>query len=136
MATAEFDPAGEVLLDREPALRPEPGDSAAVSLTRQTMDEVAFTADLGNAGILVVSEVFYPDWRVTVNGQPAEIMRANHVIRAIALPAGKHEVVFTYDRGLLKKSAGISVGAFALTLLVLLGTAVTRWKGAPWKRSS
>jgi hypothetical protein len=83
-----------------------------------------------------VSEVFYPDWKATVDGAPAPVLRANHVLRALALPAGRHEVVFRYDRALIEKSAGISIGAFGLTLFALLGPLVTRWKGKRWKRSS
>ncbi|HEX5133432.1 MAG TPA: hypothetical protein VFX92_13230 [Candidatus Krumholzibacteria bacterium] len=107
-----------------------------MTATRQKMDEIAFDANLGNAGLLVVSEVFYPDWKAEVDGEPVPVLRANHVLRAVALPAGRHEVVFRYDRGLIEKSAGISLGAFALTLLALLGALARRWKGMPWKRSS
>jgi len=70
-----------------------------------------------------------------VNGAPVEVLRANGVLRALALPAGHHEVVFVYDRSLIEKSAGISIGAFVLTLLVLVASWVTRRKGARWKRS-
>jgi hypothetical protein len=136
LADPAFDPARTVYLDREPAPRPEPADSASVRETRRRMDEVAFEAELARPGVLVVSEVFYPDWKATVDGAPAEVLRANHVLRALALPAGRHEVVFRYDRSRIRQGAGVSIGAFALTLLALLGTLARRWKGARWKRSS
>ncbi len=136
MAGPDFDPRTTVYLDREPGIRPEPGDSAVVEMTKQAQDEVAFTVEMDRAGILVVSEVFYPDWKATVDGSPVEVMRANHVLRALALPAGKHEVVFTYDRSLIEKSARISIAAFVLTLLALAGTLAAKWKESRWKRSS
>jgi len=136
IAQPGFDPRRMVYLDREPPLRPEAGDSSAAAVeTRRTMDEVAFAVDMDRPGLLVVSEVFYPDWKATVNGAPVEVLRANGVLRALALPAGHHEVVFVYDRSLIEKSAGISIGAFVLTLLVLVASWVTRRKGARWKRS-
>jgi hypothetical protein len=136
IALPEFDPRRLVYLDREPPMRPEPGDSATVRETHRAMDEVSFSAELGRPGILVVSEIFYPDWKVTVDGEPAETMLANGVLRALALPAGRHEVAFRYDRSLIEKSAGISIGAFVLTLFALVGSLITRRKGMRWKRSS
>jgi hypothetical protein len=136
IALPGFDPRALVYLDREPPIRPEAGDSAGVRETRRAMDEVAFEAELSRPGILVVSEVFYPDWKATVDGAPAQVMRANGVLRALALPAGRHEVVFHYDRTLIEKSAGISVGAFALTLFALVASLFARRKGSWWKRSS
>jgi hypothetical protein len=136
MAQPDFDPRQVVYLDREPSILPEAGDSVVVRETRRSMDEVAFECELTRPGLLVVSEVFYPDWKATVDGAPAPVLRANHVLRALALPAGRHEVVFRYDRALIEKSAGISIGAFGLTLFALLGPLVTRWKGKRWKRSS
>jgi uncharacterized membrane protein YfhO len=84
----------------------------------------------------VLSEVYYPDWKATVDGATAEVLRANHVLRAVALPAGNHEVVFKYDGALVRKSASISITTFALTLLALAGAVMARRKGARWKASS
>ncbi len=73
--------------------------------------------------ILVLSEIYYPDWKVEVDGRPAEMLRANYVLRAVALPAGEHDVVFSYDTSLLKKGAVISgtvLGAFTLLLILSL----------------
>ncbi len=52
---------------------------------------------------LLLNDKYDPDWRATVNGQPARIFRANFIVRGVAIPAGRAEVVFTYhlDRGLL-----------------------------------
>lgn len=136
MARPEFDPRRTVYLERAPSLRPEPGDSVVVRETRRAPDEVVFAAELTRPGLLVVSEIFYPDWKATVDGAPAEVLRANHVLRALSLPAGRHEVVFRYDRSLIEKSAGISIGAFALTLVTLAGSLLARRKGMRWKRSS
>ncbi len=136
IAAPDFDPRRLVYLDREPPLQPQPGDTVVVEESRREMDEVAFTVDLARPGILVVSEVYYPDWKATVDGVPAEVMRANHVLRALALPAGRHEIVFHYDRSLIEKSAGVSIAAFVLTLAALLGSLLRHWKGRRWNRSS
>jgi hypothetical protein len=67
---------------------------------------------------------------------PVEVLRANHLLRAVALPAGRHTITFRYDTSLLRRSAAVSISAFALTVLALVGSLAARGKGARWKRSS
>jgi hypothetical protein len=137
MANGEVDLRHTVLLDKAPANEPQPGDStASVELVKDAAQEQIARVTMSRPGILVLSEVYYPDWKATVDGAPAEVLRANHVLRAVALPAGNHEVVFKYDGALVRKSASISITTFALTLLALAGAVTARRKGARWKASS
>jgi len=129
MANGEVDLRRTALLDRAPAVEPAPGDSATVTMAKWAPHEVTFEVTLDRPGIVVVSEVYYPDWKATVDGAATEVLRANHVLRALALPAGRHQVVFTYDAALVRKSATISVATFVLTLLALGGAALARRKG-------
>ncbi len=126
-----------VLLDREPSIAPAAGDSTAVvTVESLTSDKSDFSVDLDRPGIVVVSEIYYPEWKATVDGAPAEILRANHILRAIALPAGPHRIEFRYDSSLFERSAAVSISAFLLTLIAIAGTFVAGRKGAKWKRSS
>jgi len=126
-----------VLLEREPPITPVAGDTTApVTVEDLSDDASSFSVDLDRPGILVVSEVYYPAWKATVDGSPAPILRANRVLRAIALPAGRHRIEFRYDRSLLEKSAAVSAVTFLLTLLAIVGSLVSRRKEALWKRSS
>lgn len=54
------------------------------------------TVQANGPGLLVLSEVAYPGWQVSVDGQPAEMRTLAGVLRAVLLPAGAHEAVFTY----------------------------------------
>jgi hypothetical protein len=136
LAGGGVDFARTVLLEHEPVPAPAPGDSVAVAVTRWSEHEMALAVELEEPGLVVVSEVYYPDWKATVGGEPVEVLRANHLLRAVALPAGRHEVVFRYDASLLRRSAAVSISAFALTLLTLAGALAGWGRGAPWKRSS
>ncbi len=74
----------------------------------------------GGGGLLILSEIDYPGWRATVDGDPARIVRADYVLRALCVPAGEHRVVLVYDPPLLKAGLAITV----LTLLSIIGVAV------------
>jgi uncharacterized membrane protein YfhO len=67
-------------------------------------------------GYVVVSDVWYPGWRVTVNEQETEILRANYLFRAVAVPAGESQVIFSYEPISFSLGAVISL----LTLIVVL----------------
>jgi len=136
MADGEVDLRHTVLLEKKPSIEPVPGDSAAVSVVHLGGKASTFAVTLDRPGILVVSEVYYKDWKASVDGQPAEILRANHVLRAIALSAGKHTVDFRYDAALVREGATVSIAAFALTLLAWVGASVLRRKGWRWNRLS
>jgi hypothetical protein len=136
MANGEVDLRHIVLLDQKPAIEPVPGDSAAVTVVKLGAKESSFEVTLDRPGIVVVSEVYYKDWKATVDGAPAEILRANHVLRALALPAGKHDIVFRLDSSLVREGATVSITTFALTLVAWAGALLLRRKGSRWNRSS
>jgi len=74
----------------------------------------------GGGGLLIFSEVDYPGWRATVDGNPARLVRADYLLRALCVPAGEHRVVLVYDPPLLKLGLAITV----LTLLSVVGVAI------------
>jgi hypothetical protein len=137
MAEGEVDLGRTAILEREPAIAPVAGDSvAAVTVVSPGPGEPEYRVTLDRPGLLVVSEVYYKDWKAAVDGQPAELLRANHVLRAVALPAGTHRVSFHYDATIVREAAAISITTFVLTLL---SGAFAWWagrRGARWKRSS
>jgi uncharacterized membrane protein YfhO len=69
---------------------------------------------------LVLSEVDYPGWRATVDGGPAQLLRADYVLRALCVPAGEHRVELVYDPPLLK----IGLGVTGLALLTIVASAI------------
>jgi hypothetical protein len=69
----------------------------------------------GAGGLLVFSEVDYPGWRATVDGDPVPLVRADYLLRALCVPPGEHRVVLTYDPPTLK--VGLAITALALLLV-------------------
>jgi hypothetical protein len=121
IASGRVDVASSAVVDRKPAIEPKSREGAVVEIEEFGFNEIRIRARTPEASLLVVSEIYYPRWQATVDGQDAEILRANHVLRAVALPPGEHEVVFSYDTSFLVKSAMVSGVSMGVALLILLG---------------
>jgi hypothetical protein len=76
----------------------------------------------GPAGWLVLTDVWFPGWKCTVNGRPAEIHRADFLFRAVAVPSGPCEIVFRFEPESYRVGRELSCGT-ALLLLTLAGGA-------------
>jgi hypothetical protein len=124
IAGGAVDLSREVILNKEPAIKPAPTQEAAadaVSVEELGFNKITIKTKSESPSILVLSEVYYPDWKVEVDGRPAELLRANFILRGVALESGEHEVIFRYDTSLIKKSAyasGAMLGFVTLTLVV------------------
>jgi len=103
-------------------LDPDPSESATV--VRNDPQRVEIEAELRSPGLLVVSDLYYPGWTLTVNGQPGEILRTNRAMRGVALPAGTHHLVFRYD----PLSFRVGLVLSALGILTALGLAAWGWR--------
>jgi hypothetical protein len=91
------DPQKTVLLEKAPAKPPAHEGSGTARLARYANTEVIVEVDVPSGGILVLNDVWHPWWRATIDGADAEIMRANAIFRAVAVPPGKHTVRFTFE---------------------------------------
>jgi MYXO-CTERM domain-containing protein len=109
--------SGYPLLERAIVERPvaglrRPAAPASVRIDRRDQTRVRVSVRTGGDGLLVLADPWYPLWRVEVDGRPAELLRVDHALRGVRVPAGDHQVVFTYqDRAF---QAGLTVSAVAL----------------------
>lgn len=84
------------LVESEAVAAPLPGAAEARAEVREDRGSSLHIAVRGEGGFVVVSDSFVPGWTATVDGQPVELLRADHTFRAVAIPKGEHEVVMTY----------------------------------------
>lgn len=120
-----FDPATGVVLaaqESPPELWPgsQAGGEERVRITRYEPERVAVEADLAQEGYLVLSDTFYPGWRVRVDGEEGRIYRANLLFRAVHLPAGHHTVEFWFRPRSVQVGVCVSVSMAVLIALGLL----------------
>ena len=75
-------------------------------------------ATLSRPGLVILADVFYPGWTLTIDDKPAPIFRANRLMRAAAVEKGTHTLVYTYKPRSFQVGAAISlVGLAALVAL-------------------
>jgi MYXO-CTERM domain-containing protein len=123
-ALTRLDPRQTVVLDRPPSPAPigdgRPFDGATI--TRADSVSLTIRAHANAAGVLVVSETWYPGWRATVDGVPAPLLRADYAFRGVALAAGDHVVELRYR----SRPTEIGLGLSGLGLLGLGGLGLLR----------
>ena len=90
------------------------GVAGEVDLALREADRMTFSVDADAPSLLVVGDNWFPAWRASVNGEDAEVLRAYHTLRAVAVPAGTSTVEMWYESPLLQRSRLAS-------LLILLG---------------
>jgi hypothetical protein len=115
-----FDFRRAVLLE-VPAPAPAPPDPAPLRPARiaaYAPERVEIEAEAPRGGLLVLSDSWFPGWQARVDGAEAAILRANGVYRAVALPPGRHRVVFEYRPASLRRGAALSLAAAALALAI------------------
>lgn len=112
----------QVLEKFKAGFKPSSADSAStIMLTDYDSDFVTYAIDAKKEELAVFSEVYYPKgWQISIDGQPAEMIRANYTLRALPVPAGKHTVEFRFDPQSIKVTDGIAYAALIIMLLTAL----------------
>jgi hypothetical protein len=129
-----FDPASEVLLASEPpepaGVEGAPASLPSARLVSTASNEVRVVADVPAGGsFLVLMDSFHPDWIVEVDGQKADVLRADGLFRAVRVSAGEHAIRFAY-RPRAFFAGGVVSGCTLVGLFAACLMARARRKGA------
>ena len=108
----------------------DPDEDASIVQTSLSSTAVSYQTKSRTEQLAVLSEIYYPGWQATIDGQPVPIARANYVLRAIVIPAGEHEVTMTFDPTSVHTTEAVAYTALAVLVLLLL-FAITFW----WRRN-
>ena len=96
------------------------GDSTAiVKLTKYEPNQLEYDVKSAKGGVVVFSEIYYPGWTATVDGQETPVGRVDYVLRAINVKAGNHKVVLTF-----KPQSIVITETIAYCALIILVVAV------------
>ncbi|WP_420148733.1 hypothetical protein [Spirosoma sp.] len=101
---------------------------STIQLTSYRPDKLIYQANAARDGLAIFSEVYYrghEDWQAFIDGKPAPHLRANYVLRAMRIPAGKHTIEFRFDPPLARTGDTIDLICNVL-LIALIGFVIFR----------
>ena len=94
---------------------------SSIRLTSYAPNRLTYETNNAQDGIAVFAEIYYPDgWHVTIDGQPAELARADYILRTMYVPAGQHTIEMRFDPTSLHVTEGIAYGALALLVIGII----------------
>lgn len=127
-------PKEEAVLDQKFAgtlkgLVIQPDSSAQIKLTSYKPDELKYESNSNAEGLAVFAEIYYNvnnEWKVTIDGKPADLLRANYIVRALRVPQGKHEIVFKFEPVSIVNGSKIDFMSSVLLIGLIVAAAVVQ----------
>ncbi|HVK37309.1 MAG TPA: hypothetical protein VNA88_02160 [Candidatus Kapabacteria bacterium] len=112
-----------VLLEKDPGIATDGSGTGTARFTRYDASELELDVTTDKPGILVLSEVWYPAWKVQVDGRDAELLQADYSLRGVALPAGRHRVAMRYESDAFATGRLVTI----IALVAGLGGVAVAW---------
>ncbi len=103
--------------------------TSTIQLTSYDPERLVYQSSNDNAGLAVFSEMYYPHgWTATIDGQEVPIARVNYALRGLNVPAGEHEIVFTFDPQVVRTGSTIMLASNILLFLAIVGGLVLYYR--------
>ena len=104
-------------------------DTASVAvITAYEPNRLTYDVNSGKGGVLVFSEIYYPGWTATVDGEPVELGRVDYVLRAMNVKPGRHEVVLSFFPKSVDTTETFAYLAYGVLILVVLGAGFMEYR--------
>ncbi len=122
-----FNPSKKVIVDKRfkkclERFSPSNDTTGTIQLVDYKPNRMVYKSVTKSQKVAVFSEIYYPKgWNVTIDGKPQDHFRANYVLRAMVIPAGAHEIVFTFKPKMFEIGEKIDLASSLLIILVFLG---------------
>ena len=127
-----INPIETVVVDKrfESVLKPaaESDSTCSVVLTAYEPNDLKYEVNSVKGGTVVFSEIYYPGWQAYIDGEKVEHGRANYILRAMNVPAGKHVVEFKFDPDSLHATETIAYIAFVLLAIAAVVIVVISYR--------
>lgn len=94
--------------------------TSTVTLTAYEPNRLTYHVEAQQDGVVVFSEIYYPGWTCTIDGEPVELGRVNYVLRAVRMTKGTHEVVLLFDPQTVHTTEAIAYASLAALALLLV----------------
>ena len=93
--------------------------TSVVTLKKYEPNELTYSVQSQKGGVVVFSEIYYPGWTATVDGQDVPVGRVNYILRAISVKPGQHTVVLTFKPQTIKNTETAAYVAYLLIVLAI-----------------
>ncbi len=106
---------------------------SVVTIEKYEPNQLTYRVRSGQGGVVVFSEIYYPGWTATIDGQEAELGRVDYVLRALSVEPGEHEVVLSFFPKTIDRTetiAYVSLGVLLLLIIFVIFTEVKKYKKA------
>ncbi|MCA9023181.1 MAG: YfhO family protein, partial [Planctomycetaceae bacterium] len=117
---ANMQPRNEVLLPQDLLPAGKRQTFKAAEILNTSPNQLQIMAELDAPGYLILSDIFYPGWTARTNETDIPVLPADFSLRAIPLPAGKHQVQLTYDPPGFKIGRVITMTTLVITFILLI----------------
>ena len=108
------------------------GGTGSVKVTKQALNRIELDISTDREAVLWLSEIWYPAWKATVNGEKADVHRANYSFRAVIVPPGRSQVALRFESAAFNMGMMISLLTLIAALVYLLvENFINRKKKAP-----
>ncbi len=104
------------------------GSVALATLKKYEPNNLVYEVNSDKGGVLVFSEIYYPGWTATVDGQPVELGRVNYVLRAISVKPGKHQVVLDFHPASIRRTEAVAYTAYAILAVLAIFGIFVEWR--------
>jgi uncharacterized membrane protein YfhO len=123
MAESDFDPVHTALVESPLAETISPDSGGTAKVVSRNFTEVVVHSNADAPALLVLAEAYYPGWKATVNGTPANVVPVYSIFRGVVVPSGNAEVRFEYSPtpfriGLACSVLSLLAGASAAALML------------------
>ena len=102
--------------------------ASIVKITSYEPNRLTYDVNSGKGGVLVFSEIYYPGWTATVDGEAVELGRVNYILRAINIKPGQHQVELAFFPKSVDMTETVAYIAFVLLLLILIYVVVSQFR--------
>ncbi len=102
--------------------------ASIVKITSYEPNRLTYDVNSGKGGVLVFSEIYYPGWTATVDGEAVELGRVNYILRAIHIKPGQHQVELAFFPKSVDMTETVAYIAFAILLLILIYVVVSQFR--------
>ena len=131
-ALHDINPLHTAVVDRKFAeqvkMTAAPDSLSSIVLKEYQPNALKYEVDSKNGGVVVFSEIYYPGWISTIDGEEVEHGRADYILRAMNVPAGKHVIEFKFDPKSLHTTETIAYIALALLAIGVVIVMISEFK--------